>query len=202
MSSDPNPYASPQSEHLLSSGKVSDVASFGDGPVATFEVLQNDQWFGVLLHRRAQRPVAVAFTCAIAMGAMLPAITLFRDHTSRAAIIGGAAAIAVGWLVGPLLPGLANFPPTLNRFRRSPIYLTIVRYRIFREGLVLDRGEVISSYRWSVFPSARRFADGIHLTLDDTPFAWIPFAGLTEGNIANVDAVLRGRIPKYRGASR
>jgi hypothetical protein len=200
MSTQPNPYQPPQSQ-LWPARQLNNLGlMFGDEPIATFQYLLDDDWFGTLNTRRQR--------------AAMPVNAPRTQGRAVLSVIVVSVVTLVLWLTGwnvfdPFFMATVLFVLALfalhrwfalharHLLRQSKSYNTLATSIIFREGIVSQERVSCSAATWEAFSLAARFPDGFLLNTTAASY-WFPMTGLTAGRIEDIAAVLQASIPDYK----
>lgn len=87
-----------------------------------------------------------------------------------------------------------------RRFRRSPFYNTSVMIRLSDSGYLGEDKHSRTELSWAAFTDGSRLSDGFLLFTGPQQFHWFPDHGLVAGNITEIEAELKQKLPKFRSA--
>ena len=128
----------------------------------------------------------------IGLGLLL-AVGVFADS----AIMTGIFAFFIALLIaGPAFDTwLAK-----RRFRKSPFYNSNVTVRLSGSGYFGEDANSRTELSWAAFTDGSRFPDGFLLFTGPQQFHWFPDRALVVGGIAEIESVLKQKIPKFKAA--
>ncbi len=92
-----------------------------------------------------------------------------------------------------------DYKIALWRFRRSTECDSYFQVGILSDNFYWKSDSGQGDMKWKGFLKVYRFKDGFLLFYNKQIFYWLPDASLVDGNVAEVDAILRQNISDYRG---
>lgn len=86
-----------------------------------------------------------------------------------------------------------------RRFRRSPFCGNVSEIELSEAGYKSESNSGKAEIPWRTFTSGRRLPDGFLLFTGPSQFHWWPDSALTEGNVADVEGLLRKSVVAFGG---
>jgi hypothetical protein len=85
-----------------------------------------------------------------------------------------------------------------RKFRRSPFYDCEATVQLSEKACTILTVKSRTELGWGAFTETVCFDDGFLVFIGPAEFWWLPKKALSEGNLNEVEAILRTHVPKFR----